>query len=701
MGWTLERKLESIKRRFSGLKEKRILIYGTGRIAERLLDALAGFKVVGIIDRICFEGEFNLIPVLTWDDLHRNYADVIIIAALKKNYNIIFDRIQYYCSALNIIIYGENGQNLTEEYQLKYINPSHAKYFEKNVSDLKMLIDQYDAISFDLFDTLVMRRTLEREDVFGIVEERIRNKGIAIPNFKKKRCAAQHGDGCNSISVIYENLKIKEGISDSEIMMILQEEIDCEEKCMISRRVMVDLMKYAVRKGKKVSIIEDTYFPKSIIERILTNLNITGYEKIYLSSEYDMKKMNWIFDLYQKDMGKRKCLHIGNEKLTDIIASQYNRIDLYGIKSAYELLRISSLRKLLLCSCGIENRVVLGGMIAEIFNNPFALYHTSGVVKITTFEEFSILFVTPIVLIYLQNLIRTIEKDNIDVILFTARDGYLFKKIYDAIFLKAMNIPSVYFLTSRKLCLKSTINLEKNILDLCKNFSTEYESKLFLEELFEKDLSIVIDKQNIDAGKILSVYRNILEQYSKKMRKNYLIYINKIGINQGEKYLFCELNSTGTVHEALNKILKMDLEGFYLYRRTGVKPRNLNIVSVYDDIHGGNIDRLRDLLEIVFTSDFPSISGMNEKGEPVYSFESRSERELNMVDKIHKLILRNVQIYVNLIGIDINIGKELPDIVLGLCDNVEFEAEAKDFVSQTNLDDMTQRRISILDKIGG
>lgn len=132
-----------------------------------------------------------------------------------------------------------------------------------------------------------------------------------------------------------------------------------------------------------------------------------------------------------------------------------------------------------------------------------------------------------------------------------------------------------------------------------------------------------------------------------------------------------------------------------------MKPRNLNIVSVYDDIHGGNIDRLRDLLEIVFTSDFPSISGMNEKGEPVYSFESRSERELNMVDKIHKLILRNVQIYVNLIGIDINIGKELPDIVLGLCDNVEFEAEAKDFVSQTNLDDMTQRRISILDKIGG
>ena len=164
--------------RFDKLKGKKILVYGTGRVAESVLDELKGFEVVGIIDRIRMEGTLKGISILTWDDLYVGMAEILIIASLKRYYKEIYHRIQYYCSVFHLTVYGENGINLSREYQFKEIDPKQERYFHKNEEELKRLMKEHDAVSFDLFDTLVMRKTLEDEDVFELVEDRIRQKGI-------------------------------------------------------------------------------------------------------------------------------------------------------------------------------------------------------------------------------------------------------------------------------------------------------------------------------------------------------------------------------------------------------------------------------------------------------------------------------------------------------------------------------------------
>ena len=178
-----EKKME----RWKELRGKKILIYGVGKIAAGLIEELSDFKIVGILDRVHFEGTLSKIPILTWDDIHEGTADAIILGALKKNYKTIYDRIQYRCIALGITVYGENGRNLDQEYQLKYMDNVQMEYFEKNEDQLKSLIDEYEAISFDLFDTLIMRKTLEPVDLFDLVQDRIKRKGVALTDFKKKR----------------------------------------------------------------------------------------------------------------------------------------------------------------------------------------------------------------------------------------------------------------------------------------------------------------------------------------------------------------------------------------------------------------------------------------------------------------------------------------------------------------------------------
>jgi hypothetical protein len=682
--------------RFDKLKGKKILVYGTGRVAESVLDELKGFEVVGIIDRIRMEGTLKGISILTWDDLYVGMAEILIIASLKRYYKEIYHRIQYYCSVFHLTVYGENGINLSREYQFKEIDPKQERYFHKNEEELKRLMKEHDAVSFDLFDTLVMRKTLEDEDVFELVEDRIRQKGIEISGFKKKRRTAELRSSKNCIDEIYKHLREITGISEEECALVLQEEIECERECLILRRKMVELMDFAVQNGKRVSIIARTCFPASVTEDFLSSLSITGYEKIYSSFGYSVEEEQEIFKRYRNDSGRMTCLHIGTKKAQATSILQTCDIDFYEIKSAYEMWTISSLKKLLVCSDRIDNRVVLGFMAGEIFNNPFALYRTSGVVSIKTLEEFAILFMVPIVLIYLQSMIKTIEEKNIEKILFTARDGYLFKKVYDISFLKSIRIPSVYFLASRKLCLRSTIDSEEGMLSFCKGFSTDGELKFFLKEFLQEQSLVEPENEPESIKEFLLFYNESLSRLSGTVKKNYLRYIEKMDLHSSQKYLFCELCSTGTVHEALNQLWNTDLDGFYLYKRTGIKKRVLNIVSVYDDSNGYHIEQFRDLLEIILTSGEPSICGMDEKGEPIYSAENRTTQELLALEKIHEAIIKFVQEYVDLRGTDKTVTKEFPDLTLGLLDYVVFESEMNGFMSRKNVDDMTQRQISIV-----
>ncbi len=48
------------------------------------------------------------------------------------------------------------------------------------------LVDDKDAVSFDLFDTLIMRQVLFPSDVVELTENRFKKKGIYIENFLQK-----------------------------------------------------------------------------------------------------------------------------------------------------------------------------------------------------------------------------------------------------------------------------------------------------------------------------------------------------------------------------------------------------------------------------------------------------------------------------------------------------------------------------------
>lgn len=617
-----------LQERFQRLSSKKILIYGTGKIAGRLLEALRYYNIVGVLDGIHSDGEFERFPILTWDVINSDTADVIILAATRKNYAVIFNRIQYKCLSLHIEIYGENGKNLTKESQMKYVKSSDMLYFEKNPEELKRLIMQYDAVSFGLMDTLVMSKILE-------------------PSIK-----------------------------DS----------------FISRKVMVEIIRYAIEQRKKVSIISDICISSSAAKEILDNMGISGYDKLYTLYDYNLKNPDGLFEIYRKETGNVKCLYIGCSSSVDLTAPLKSQIDVYEIKSALEMLKISSLRKILIYADGINTSTAVGILLAELFNDPFVLYRTGGLVPISTLELFAKLFIAPVVLVYMQELMKKIQSGNYEKILFSARDGYLFKKIYDSFFIQKCRTPAVYFLTSRKLCLSSTLDSESDILNLCEYFPLGETLAPFLGELLGEKKELA---SNEEMEKYILSNSDKLKQYSAAMKKNYLKYMEKKNIGCSGQYLLCELVSHGTVQKSLNKLMSMDLDGFYLCKRCRVQERKINVSSVYDENLGNNIAEERDLLEIILTSPEPSVCAMDEDGNPVYSLEHRTKQELENITVMHNSIIDFIREYVELRNVNEDIGSELPEVIMGLCDSVSYVGDAKYLVMQENLDDISQRRIPV------
>lgn len=664
--------IKNIRETFLPFENKRILIYGTGIMANRLIKALEGFHIVGVLDRIKLEGNVEGVPVLSWEDIDKGFADILIIGAVQRNIKEIYERIIYPCLYRNITIFNVEGQNLSERYALESASIETAQYFLKNKEELKKKIDEYDAVSFDLFDTLIMRRTLEPIDIFDIVELRLQEKGIIISDFKKKRRTAELQSGGSDIYHIYEILSQRLQLDEEKMKVVLAEEIQCEKEYMIPRKVVAELMDYAAVKGKTVSIISDMYLTSNILADILSSMGITRYNKLYISCEYGLGKGKGLFTEYLKDVQGKKCLHIGDSRQSDILAAEKCGIDAYEIKSAHDMLKISGFRRALIYTNSKCDRLFVGDMIAELFNDPFALYLSSGIVHMADLKVVLRNFVVPVVIQYMQELYDMLRKQSYRGILFGARDGYLLKKIYESDLVEAMeNKPkAIYFYTSRKLAIKASIRTREDIDEFIEYIGDSANPQDVFMPMF------CLEERTAGTEQFLSRYFNAIKEEAKITRSHYLQYMKNSGIDISGDYLFCDLVSSGTVQHAMNKIFQKELEGVYLYRGTGKIKSDISVNAVYSKREWYVKKQKGFFLEKILTSPEPTVADMREGGVPVFGEEDRSSDEICLLKRMQDIICQEVARLIGFLKWDKRLSKDLVCIWFDFVNNTIFEAEA-------------------------
>ena len=306
-------------------------------------------------------------------------------------------------------------------------------------------LEKYDIISFDIFDTLILRPFEQPIDLFKILGIRhnilnfqeIRRKAERIARKKQKE---MYGNKEVTIYDIYKEINI---LTDLDVETGVKAEFEAEKNFCYANPYMKEIFDKLISKGKEIIIVSDMYIPHDMMVELLENCGYKGYSKLFVSCDYFMTKREgdlykWIIDNY---IGNRTIIHIGDNEVSDINSAKLNNLATYYYKKNSDI--DSEVFNL-------EMSSTIGSLYKGIVNN----YLNNGISDKINSVYYRYGFIYSGFLIYgYVNWIHKFAKENkIDKLFFLSRDGYILKKVYDELF---NDIPSEYCLWSRYATLKT------------------------------------------------------------------------------------------------------------------------------------------------------------------------------------------------------------------------------------------------------
>lgn len=534
----------------------------------------------------------------------------------------------------------ENDMNVKQTEKEKELAHTRTR------ADLLGEIDRHDVISFDIFDTLLVRKVLVAEDVFDLVSARAAKEGMKLRNFREMRVKAQTGTGLINPDIyeIYDSYQRLSGIVDVVKERLIQLELEVECDVLMPRKSMLEIFQYALDQRKEVYLVSDMYLSQKVLQPILRRFQIGWYKELFISCDYKQLKQEGLFEnLVAKERG-RSILHIGDHAVYDGICAKKAGIDTFLVCTPWELMQRSSWAEYLKKKPDyVNDRSLLGLSLSYMFNDPFVL-NQETTPSLKDCNQMGFVLFAPIVTVFMVWLLNQVKNKGFESVLFAARDGFLIQRLYDRAVevLKWYDMPkSIYFQTSRKATVTTDMANEAMINTLI-GIRGVLSPEEVLKQLFGLDEDCI---QPFPEGKDwdLEIYSYVWkhkEQIFKKsanMRRNYFRYMGNLGLKIGKKYAFYDFVSSGTSQKALNKMVPFEMYGYYFGWNSQENKKEFSIDSLFG-LENNFFIHFFKVLELFMTSDKPSLDGIDDGGLPILAKEFRTEEEIGRVYAIQNSI---------------------------------------------------------------
>lgn len=678
------------------IDQKNIALYGLGTETERTLIEWNGkYNVIGLLDGFRTEGEQFGYPIVDIKDVVKQNNVVIVVVARPGSCKAIAKRIGDICKENNVELYDIRGKDLLQDTRVVYDFKSVRGYKK---SDLIEQIRQADIVSFDLFDTLIVRNVLSSADVIELLEARLEEKGICIPNFVDQRISAEkklsNGKAPRLVN-IYEDVLSDNPIENVTVELLDELEYQTDISLLQPRKEMVDLIQTIKRMGKQIYIISESYYSQGQIEQILNSCEIGGIDKFFVSCEYDVSKTSGLYEKVIEFAESSNILHVGDDIVADVEAAKRSGIKAFQIYSSSELLDAVGGLNLTEDLQDISDKIRVGMFAANIFNSPFQFEDEEKRIHVDDVADIGYLFCAPMILDFAYWFGRLAERLNLPNILFCARDGYLLQRFYSKLYPEAkIN----YLLTSRISAIRAGVSDETDIayIDSMK-FSGDVEENL--------KVRFGIDAENIDLEDIdvkangLLKYRKSILNAAQVKKQNNKRYIESLLLDDKPIALF-DFVAKGTSQMYIQRLIPNDIYGLYFLQLEPefMKDKGLKIQPFYTESERDQSAIFDNyyILETLLTSPEASVDEFDHDGRPVYAGETRSEKDIACVMRAQDGIIEYVDKYLRLCPREkIKSNKKLDEIFLTLIHNIEIRD--KDFLEFIVEDPFFNRMTDIKD----
>lgn len=663
--------MSDLQRVLSEYRDYKIAIYGLGVETERVLGEIGeSFQVIGLLDGYRDSGNLYGKPIISLEQAAAEQVRLILVAARPGSCRAIAKRIGEICREKQIALFDTRGNDLNDVQRTVYDFKEVAGYTKSQVMQKALT---YDAVSFDLFDTLIVRQVLFPTDVFELVDDRLRQHGIIIEDFSARRLASEKElskERAPRLSEIYSHMKQTYRLSEiePEQMSVLEWEIDCG--LVVPRRETCRLFSDLEARGKKVYIVTDSYYNKKQIAGILKKCGITHYTDVFVSCEYGRGKTQGLFHEFKETVDVWSYLHIGDDAAADVESAKMHGIDACRLYSGLDLLEMTGYMGLWDHINSLSDRVKTGMFVSRLFNSPFQFETEGQRIGIRAAHDIGYVFFAPMICDFVLWFREQAEKYQLENILFCARDGYLVKQLYDEL---CNRISSVYFLTSRMAAIRAGIENKEDI-----RYVGDMKFSGSLSEQLKERFGIRVSEEKLRENRLaelLDFTEEILERAAVN-RKNYITYIKRLGLKSGETGFF-DFVAKGTTQMYVGRLMEQHLKGIYFLRldKEQMEGKGLDIISFYDteEMNSSVIFRDYYILETMLTAPMPSVKEFDANGNPIYTEETRRESDIRCFQEAQEGIRGYFREYLQLCPISARkINKKLDEIFLALVHGIEI-----------------------------
>ena len=549
-----------------------------------------------------------------------------------------------YYNGYNLAVYDDRS----DTFSLNNGQKNFYQYWSKSSPGLVEEVQNYDVISFDIFDTLLVRLVYSPKDVWKLSEKKFDSGNGTLSNFARLRADAEKNARLKSsgkdicIDDIYVELQKMSGLSHSYCEELKQLELDTEKSVLVPRKEIKEAFNSIVNNsGKEVILVSDMYLGKDFIEGLLKDNGITGYSRIYISCEENARKDDGT--LWQKvkdDYNGKSILHVGDNEVSDVQIPGDFGIENYHVMSPKVLLENSNIYKNVRGQVNSEDdRLIMGLFNAKLFNSPFVMNGDRFKLKIKDAYTFGYCFMGPVVNSYVRWVCNEASKNGADNILFFAREGYVLEKVFKAIKDNsavnfAKNVNGKYLLVSRRAMSVARCKDETTIDELLDifylgNFKNLLQSRFGIKAFEdEEDFEVKLPDNKAKVKRHLEKYISAILNKADEERKSYLSYFNNI-VGEGDRFVFSDIGYSGSIQYFLSELLGKATEGYYFATddvRKGEKYPGNKMYGYYIENDGEReistsaVHRYNMILESVLIAPVGQLEYIGEDGLPVYKY---------------------------------------------------------------------------------
>jgi HAD superfamily hydrolase (TIGR01549 family) len=536
------------------------------------------------------------------------------------------------------------------------------------------LIDKNQVISFDVYDTALLRNVLYPTDIFDLVQIEAGKKGVqSAAHFKQLRIEAERTARSRTrredvrFHEIYD--VISEKIGTRLANQLKELELQVESRFTTFNPFIKKVYDYAVSGNKTIYFISDMYLETSFLERLLQENGYAKHNGVHVSGEIGLSKATSSLYEYIRNFCNINAswLHIGDNRISDYQNALKCGLNAYCYKPPRD-------RAVLPGKYSLEYSIIKAIQINHV--------ETSG--QPDYWYRFGVCVVSALFFGFANWLATELRgKDNV---YFLSRDGYLPWRLYRkfAAFMDGLPEPR-YLYTSRKiyqlsaiadaapdeairLLLHSNTNVgqQKKVMEIFHDIGIEWDRHIARLETygFRSDSWLRTNEDINKMKKLLKeIYPEIRENQS-SLKRALVNYLRQNDVLNHSEINVVDIGWRGSTQKAIKDIANVRMTGYYFGTSYNVYDEIRAEVKSYAFHLGRPVQLMQEIMDNVMMFEFAfsaphgslvdlkEVSGevrpvlSKEAPDRTYAFEQIEQGVLRIADDYlrYREWLKNIQV---------------------------------------------------------